>query len=339
MSSERRADGSLGRWRSRRGALALLMLAVVLVYAVVVAFAGGRDALLALRSAAPVPLVGALLAQVVVTATWPLVHRASVAAVGGSLRYGQALNVSMSAFTVSHTVPGGGAVGAAVVVERVTGFGVPGPVATASATLTGPVSLTTVALLGVAGLTGAVLAGELPDLWLAVGVGLVLALLLVVGVIVAALRSPALGDRVIGAIGSLHRRLEPRARSWRRSWRQVTEQEVSARELGPVVGWSLCKWGADIGALALVFLAFGQTPRLTALLVGFGVSQLGAMVPVTPGGVGFVEGGMVAAFAALGIALPVATAVVLSYRVLETWLPTLAGLPMLLRPPAGDAPT
>ena len=331
-------DGPIGpRWRSRRGALALVLLSVVVVYGVVVAVAGGRDALAALRSAMPGWLAAALLSQVAVTATWPLVHRASIAAVGGRLSYLQALNVSMSAFTVSHTIPGGGAVAAAVVVERATGYGVPGPVATASATLTGPVSLTTVATLGVGGLTGAVLTGELPDVWLIVGVLLLVALLAVLGVIVAGLRSPALGERVITAIGSLHRRLDARARSWRDSWRRVTDQEVSARQLAPVVAFSACKWGADIASLALVFLAFGQTPRLTALLVGFAVSQLGAAVPLTPGGVGFVEGGMVAAFAALGVALPVATAVVLSYRVLETWLPTAAGVPVLLRPPAGQS--
>jgi uncharacterized protein (TIRG00374 family) len=64
---------------------------------------------------------------------------------------------------------------------------------------------------------------------------------------------------------------------------------------------------------------------LTAILVGIAVAQLGAAVPLTPGGVGFVEGGLVAAFAALGVDLPVATAVALTYRVLETWLPSIAG--------------
>ena len=337
------SDHSPSRFRrlaSRRGAWALLLLLVVGLYGVVVAVAGGRDALTALRLANPWPLLGALLAQVLVTCTWPLVHRASVAAVGGRLQYPQALNVSMSAFTVSHTVPGGGAVGAAIVVERLTGFGIPGPLATASATLTGPIVLTTVVVLGVLGLTGAVLAGELPDVWLLVGLIGLVALLTLLAVIVAGLRSPGLGERLIAAAGSLHRRLRRRAESWQRSWRRVTDQEVSARQLAPILGWATCKWVADIGSLALVFLAFGQTPRLTAILVGIAVAQVGAAVPLTPGGVGFVEGGLVAAFAALGVDLPVATAVALSYRVLETWLPSLAGVPMLLRPPSpnGDGP-
>jgi uncharacterized protein (TIRG00374 family) len=339
MSGDDRRDETTSTGpRIGRGAWALLVVLVVGLYGGGIAAAGFRDALTAVTSAALWPLVGALLLQGMVTATWPMVHRASVAAVGGRVPYSQALHVSLSAFAVSHLVPGGGAVGAAVVVERLTGFGVPGPTATASATLTGPISLTTIASLGVAGLTGAVLADELPDQWLVVGLLLLLVLLAVLAIVVLGLRSPGLGERVISAAGRLHRRLDRRTEGWRRSWRTVTDQEVSGRQLGPIVGWSTLKWSADIASLALVFHAFGQTPRLTALLVGFGVSQLGAAVPLTPGGVGFVEGGMVAAFTALGIALPVATAVVLTYRVLESWLPTLAGLPVLLRPPDGSSP-
>jgi uncharacterized protein (TIRG00374 family) len=103
-----------------------------------------------------------------------------------------------------------------------------------------------------------------------------------------------------------------------------------------IFAWSLGKWVADIGSLAMVFLAFGQTPRITMLLVGFGVSQLLAAVPVTPGGLGVVEGGMAGAFVTLGLAFPVATSIVLAYRLLEAWLPTAAGVPFLLRPPSPE---
>jgi putative heme transporter len=321
--------------KARRGAWALLLVLVVGLYVGGLLAAGARDAVTSLANAALWPLVAALLLQVVVTATWPQVHRASLAAVGGRMSYAQALNVSMSAFTVSHTLPGGGAVGAAVVVERLTGFGVAGPTATASTTLTGPISLLTIASLGTVGLSGAVVTGELHRQWLVVGLALLLALAALLSVIVVGLRSPQAGDRVIRAVGRLHHRLAERSEGWQRSWRAVTEQEVSGRELLPVVAWSTVKWSADIGSLAMVFVAFGHEPRLIPLLVGFGVSQVGAAVPLTPGGVGFVEGGMVAAFTALGVTLPEAATVVLAYRMLETWLPTLAGMPMLVRTPDG----
>lgn len=331
------AGGDEGR--RPRTAWALVLALVVGLYAAGVALGGGREALATVREASLLPLAGALAAQLAVMATWPLVHAASLRVVDGRLPYRWALNVSMTAFTVSHTVPGGGAVGAAAVVERLTGFGVPGPVAAASVSLTGPVSLTTIVALGVLGLAAAVLAGELPGAWLLLGLVALVALLAALGLIVGGLRSPVLGERVIGVLGRVHSGLGAHAEGWRDAWRGVTRQEVGARQLGPVVGWSTAKWAADIASLALVFVAYGQGPRLTVLLVGFCASQLGAAVPLTPGGVGFVEGGMIAVFAALGVALPVATSVVITYRVLETWLPTLAGTPMLLRPPApGEGP-
>jgi uncharacterized protein (TIRG00374 family) len=100
-----------------------------------------------------------------------------------------------------------------------------------------------------------------------------------------------------------------------------------------IVAWSVVNWSADIAALWLVFVAFGQTVTIATVLVGFAASQLGAAIPFTPGGTGFVEGGMIAAFVAVGFSLSMATTVVITYRVFATWLPMLAGLPALLRPP------
>lgn len=108
-------------------------------------------------------------------------------------------------------------------------------------------------------------------------------------------------------------------------------------QLARIVGWALLKWSADIASLALVFVALGATPRISALLVGFGVTQLATAIPVTPGGVGFVEGGMVGAFVTLVYGAATAASVVVVYRVLATWLPVLAGVPLLLRQPRTGA--
>lgn len=327
---ERDGGGSgvnLRRW------VLVAVVSVVVIYLGALAVLGGQDALEALADAALLPLLGAVFLHVVVTATWPLVHRASLRAVGEDLRYLEVLQVSMSAFTVSHTVPGGGAVGAAVAVDRLHRFGIAVPVATGAAALTGPVSLTTIAGLGAAGITTAVLAEELPQALLAVAaLALVVLVVLVVG-IVAALRSPSVGERIIDRVGRLHPRLDARVEEWRASWEAVTDRRPSPAAIAPVFGWSVVKWTADIAALALVFLAYGQSPRITVLLVGFGVSQVLAAVPTTPGAVGVVEGGMVGAFAALGVPVALGTTVALTYRMVEAWLPTLAGVPVLLRDP------
>jgi putative heme transporter len=332
MAGSAEGEGSSGGFR--RGPVLLVALATAGLYVGGAAAADIGDALAELTGASVLPLLGAVLAQVAVTLVWPLVHRASVRAVGADLRYREALNISLSAFTLSHTMPGGGAVGAAVAVSRLRSFGLSGPAATASVSLTGPLSVTTVALVGAAGIATAVVAGDLPRDWAWLAALVLLVLLTVVAGIVAALRSPAAGDRMVSWLGRLPK-LDERVGEWRSALRAVTEDDPPASgDLARIVGWSALKWTADLLSLALVFVAFGQTPRLTVLLVGFGVSQVAAAIPVTPGGIGFVEGGMVAAFVALGAPLSVATSVVLGYRLVETWMPTIAGIPAILRPPA-----
>jgi uncharacterized protein (TIRG00374 family) len=58
--------------------------------------------------------------------------------------------------------------------------------------------------------------------------------------------------------------------------------------------------------------------------MGFFVGMFGNLLPL-PGGVGGVDGGMIAAFAAFGVAVDLAILAILSYRAFTFWLPTLPG--------------
>ncbi len=332
MTDSDKSDDATSSSRLRR-AWPLALLLVAALYVGVGYFFGGEDALEAFASAVPGYLLGAVGLQLGVALTWPLVHRASLRSVDADIGYGHALQVSMSSFTVSHTVPGGGAVGAAVAVDRLNRFGIPGPTATASATLTGVVSLVTIALLGSGGIVTAVFLGDLPRSVLSPMGGALVALSGLTWATLAGLRSAEAGDRVIRAVGRLHPRLRRRTGAWSEAWRAVAEHAPTSRQLAVVMGWSALKWSADVASLALVFLAFDQTPRLSMLLAAIGASQLLAAIPTTPGSVGLVEGGLIGVFSAFGVPLGTGTAITLTYRVIEAWLPTLAGVPVLLRSP------
>jgi uncharacterized protein (TIRG00374 family) len=49
------------------------------------------------------------------------------------------------------------------------------------------------------------------------------------------------------------------------------------------------------------------------------------MIPITPGGLGFVEAGLVGLLALAGVAAAVASIAVLAYRLVSYWLPLPAG--------------
>jgi uncharacterized protein (TIRG00374 family) len=319
-----RGRPSFRRW------LMISVGSVVVIYTVGVIVVGGEDALAAFREARPLSLLGAVVLQAGVVLAWPLMHRSSLRAVGEDLAYPKVLQVSMSAFTVSRTAPAGGPVGGALAVERMTQFGVSGPAATASVALTGPITMTTVAVLLAVGAGTAAFTGDLPDGFFGVALLAVLALVAVVGGILAVLRTPSLGERLIDRLARI-RRLRRAAERWRVSWTAVTEHAPSVRDIAPIFLWSTVKWAADIGSLALILVAVGQTPRPTVVLVGFGTTQLLAAIPTTPGSVGVVEGGLVGAFTAMGMASGVALTTAILYRTVESWIPATAGIPALFK--------
>jgi hypothetical protein len=88
-----------------------------------------------------------------------------------------------------------------------------------------------------------------------------------------------------------------------------------------VAGWGLANWILDCGCLALSFVALGVGVPWKGLLLAYGAGQLAANLPITPGGLGVVEGSLTIALAEFGGAVYASTiAVVFLYRVLSFWI-------------------
>jgi uncharacterized protein (TIRG00374 family) len=83
-------------------------------------------------------------------------------------------------------------------------------------------------------------------------------------------------------------------------------------------------WGFDICVLWAAFHAFGSPPDFTVIWMAYFVGMFGNLLPL-PGGLGGVEGGMIGAFAAFGVEIPLVVVAVLAYRAISFWLPTLPG--------------
>jgi uncharacterized membrane protein YbhN (UPF0104 family) len=83
-------------------------------------------------------------------------------------------------------------------------------------------------------------------------------------------------------------------------------------------------WAFDIAALWAAFEAFGASPAVGVLVVGYFVGMLANTLPL-PGGVGGVDGGMVGALIAFGVEPELALIAVLAYRGFAFWLPIAPG--------------
>ena len=80
-------------------------------------------------------------------------------------------------------------------------------------------------------------------------------------------------------------------------------------------------WLLDAAVLWIMLCAFGTPPQLGGVITVYAVGCLVSMLPITPGGLGVVEGFMVPALVVLGTTQPTALVAVLAWRLLEYWLP------------------
>jgi uncharacterized membrane protein YbhN (UPF0104 family) len=104
---------------------------------------------------------------------------------------------------------------------------------------------------------------------------------------------------------------------------------VRAREwraIAAAAAW----WGFDIAVLWACLHAFGGSPPVTGVVMAYFVGMLGNLLPL-PGGIGGVDGGMIAALIGFGVPGGLAIAAVLSYRAFSFWLPTVPGILAYLR--------
>ncbi len=81
----------------------------------------------------------------------------------------------------------------------------------------------------------------------------------------------------------------------------------------------------DIMMVWSMFHAFGHAPPVAIVWIGYLIGQLGGIIPL-PGGIGGVDGGLIATYTVYGISAGTAAAAVLSYRALALIIPAILGL-------------
>ena len=91
-----------------------------------------------------------------------------------------------------------------------------------------------------------------------------------------------------------------------------------------VIFGSIGYWAFDNAVLWATFHAFGYTPDISIVLMGYLIGQLGGLLPI-PGGIGGIDGGLIGTLIVYGAPAAVVTAAVLAYRSILFWLPLIAG--------------
>ena len=83
--------------------------------------------------------------------------------------------------------------------------------------------------------------------------------------------------------------------------------------------------GFDYLALLAALRAVGAEPQPSLVLLAYTAATLLAFIPITPGGLGFVEAGLAGTLTLAGVPGQAALAATLLYRIISFWLPLAAG--------------
>ena len=99
----------------------------------------------------------------------------------------------------------------------------------------------------------------------------------------------------------------------------LSQVRLGKRDLWNVLAWSVANWALDCSCLVFAYLAVGAGVPWRGLLLAYGAGQLAANLPITPGGLGVVEGSLVIALVAFGGGHISTVAAVLLYRIVSFW--------------------
>jgi hypothetical protein len=105
----------------------------------------------------------------------------------------------------------------------------------------------------------------------------------------------------------------------------VTAVRLGWRQVVAVLSWGTSNWLLDCACFAMMFEAVHAPIPWKGLLLAYGAGQLAATLPITPGGLGAVEGSITIALVAFGGAQEGTVDAVLMYRLISFWLILVIG--------------
>jgi uncharacterized protein (TIRG00374 family) len=236
----------------------------------------------------------------------------------------------LAANSFGRVVPGGAATVGAVQYAMLVRGGVPPAAAASGITASALVVFATLLALPLLALP-AILTGVAvdPNLTRAAMAGaIVFVLMVVVGA------ACVIWDRPIVLIGRAAQALLNRLRRHREPVRGLPERllherdvvvDIMGRQWWEALLLAAGRWVLDYLTLIAALYALGAEPRPSLVLLAFCAAQLLGNLPLTPGGVGFVEAGLTGFLALAGVGAGAAVVATLAYRLVSFWLPIPAG--------------
>ena len=317
------------RHHARRRALSRtfkVLATLIVVYFLILNIPGLRNAVDQLSEVKPGLLVLGLVLELIALFCYSLMTRAALGPVGHHMSALHLFRIQLSTRALSSLVPGGSAAGSALGYRMMVASGVPGPDAGFALATAGLASAVVLNFILWAGLIVSIpLRGVNPVYGTAAIAGIIL-MGIAVAIIFGLIEGQERSERILRSVARrLHLNEDRAGEAVRHIGGRMQELAADRALLRRLVLWASANWLIDATALWVFLRAFGGSVPPDGLIVAFGLANVLAAIPLTPGGLGIVEGTYVPVL--VGFGLPRATAVVgvVSYRIAQYWLPILIG--------------
>jgi putative heme transporter len=329
------------RWlpRTVRHLAELLLVGFIVEYFVVPQIGGTHKALHVLASVNPfLPLLGVLLEFLSLLAYFELTR--SLIPKGSDPGFATMSRIQLSTLALSHCLPGGNAMGYSLGYRLLMRAGVGGTdtaVALATQGLGSAVVLNVIFWLAL--LVSLPLYGLQSGYLFVALVGLLL-MAAIASLVVLLTRGDRRAMAFVTAIGRRVPFLHPETlpRLFGQLVSRVKDLSKDRRQMGKALFFACANWLLDAGSLFVFVGAFGHWVNPVALLVAYGVGNIVAALPITPGGLGVVEATVSGILVGFGTPRSIAIWGVLAWRLVNFWLPIPIGgsayLSLQLHPPA-----
>jgi uncharacterized protein (TIRG00374 family) len=279
-----------------------------------------------LRDADPLWLVVAFLAEAASLLAFSLGTRRLIQP-GFRPPLPRVVRLDLVSIALSHAVPAGSAAGTALGYELLEEEGVPpvqSGVVKVSQSLLSTVLLQV--LLAVSLAATLLVRGPSRSNFTLAAIGAVLLLFVVALVWMLAYHPQAVRRLTIRVLSRFHRGYAERAGDLAvEAGRQIRALLHAPDQLVPAAVWSMANWVFDYVSLWASLRAFGVAPNPILLAEAFCVAQVVASLPISPAGLGVVEGSLIPLLIAFGTTQTTAVLGVLAWRLFNYWLPLPAG--------------
>ncbi|MDQ6617740.1 MAG: YbhN family protein [Actinomycetota bacterium] len=315
------------RWlRPVRRITKFLIFAFVVQFLVLPQIHGTRKALKQLGQVRVTYLIAGVALEAAAIVSYAMLTRA-VLPREGSPSVLTLLRVQLSTLGFSHVAPGGAAAGSPLGYRLLTHAGVDGPEAGFALATQGMGSAIVLnALLWLALVVSIPVNGFNPIYLTAAIVGVVAIgafALLVVTLTRGEERSAAVLSTIATHIPLVDH--ETVTELVHRVAERLRELGTDRRLLLRAAGWAAANWLLDAASLWVFVAAYGYRVSIVGLLVAFGLANVLAAIPITPGGLGVIEAVLTSTLVGFGTPSTVAILGVATYRLLNFWLPIPLG--------------